>query len=188
MEKPLNEHESLAIISSMIAGTRRKMSEGSSYFLVWGWATFLAALTEFGLLRGGFEHHYIVWAVFMPAAGILTGVLSRRDAQLGVKTHLDRAMNALWLGFVVTLLLILGTAVKIGWENVYPIVILMYGLGTFVSGGLLRFRPLMFGGALSWALGMAALFVGFDIQLLLVAASVAVSYLIPGYLLKTSKQ
>jgi membrane protein implicated in regulation of membrane protease activity len=78
--------------------------------------------------------------------------------------------------------------VNIGPEGAYPIIMFLYGLGTFVSGGILKFRPLVWGAVGAWATGIAALFVTFQHQLILLAISVLVSYLIPGYLLSKSQQ
>jgi len=62
--------------------------------------------------------------------------------------------------------------------------IVFYGLGTFVSGKILRFRPFVIGGIINWLLAGAAVFFSFDYQMLFGAAAIAISYLIPAYLLK----
>lgn len=72
-----------------------------------------------------------------------------------------------------------------GWANGYPFFILFYGLGTFISGKLLQFTPLVIGGIFNWVLAIACVFVPFDYQLLLAAAAILTSYIIPGYLIKT---
>ena len=71
--------------------------------------------------------------------------------------------------------------------NAYPFFILFYGLGTFVSGRVLKFRPLVIGGIFNWALAIISVYVHFDYQLLIAAAAILTSYIIPGYLLR-SKQ
>jgi predicted PurR-regulated permease PerM len=76
---------------------------------------------------------------------------------------------------------------KNGWLYCYPFFILMYGLGTFVSGRLLQFKPLMIGGILNWILACVAVFFSFDYQMLFAAAAILSSYLIPGYLIKPQK-
>jgi hypothetical protein len=188
METPLNEKESLAIIGSMIAGTRRKLSHDSVHYLLWGWSVLLAALAHFALLQASYEHHYLPWAILMPATGIAAAVIGSRQAkQSTVKTHIDTAMTYLWLGFLVLLLLVLVASVKMGWENSYPLIMWLYGLGTFVSGGILKFKPLIYGGIASWILGAFAIFMPFEQQLLLLAAAIVCSYIVPGHLLKASK-
>jgi hypothetical protein len=59
-------------------------------------------------------------------------------------------------------------------------------LGTFVSGMILKFKPLVIGGVLCWLLTIVSLFVNFDYQLLLAGAAILCSYIIPGHLLRTA--
>jgi hypothetical protein len=64
---------------------------------------------------------------------------------------------------------------------------MLLGIGTSLSGVIFRFRPLMIGGILNWIIALTAFYVDFDIQLLLLALSMVVSYLIPGYLVNDSE-
>ena len=74
---------------------------------------------------------------------------------------------------------------KIGWQYSFPFYILMYAIGTFVSGGILKFKPLQWGGTACWVLAVIATYVTYESQILLTAAAILVSYLIPGYLLRS---
>jgi hypothetical protein len=76
---------------------------------------------------------------------------------------------------------------KIPWQTTYPLIISLYGLGTFVSGGVLKFKPLIIGGIACWIISIIAFLVPPMTVLLLTALSVVVSYLIPGYMLKARK-
>ena len=74
-------------------------------------------------------------------------------------------------------------SVSIGWLYAWPFMILMYGLGTFISGKILQFKPMVVGGILNWLIAAACPFVPYNYQLLLAAAAIATSYLIPAYLI-----
>ena len=54
-------------------------------------------------------------------------------------------MTYLWAGFGVLMLMLIGVGVGVasGWGLAYPLIIALYGLGTFATGGALRFRPLI---------------------------------------------
>jgi hypothetical protein len=64
----------------------------------------------------------------------------------------------------------------------------LYGLGTFVSGRILRFTPLIAGGVTNWALAATAIWFDFDYQMIFAAAAILLSYIIPGYMLRPSTQ
>ena len=75
---------------------------------------------------------------------------------------------------------------KLGWETVvFPFFIMLYGLGTFVSGSIIRFRPLIIGGIIAWALAIGSTFGSYDYQMLFGAAAILVSYIIPAYMLRS---
>ena len=78
-----------------------------------------------------------------------------------------------------------------GWKTSFLLIMGLYGLGTFISGGLLRFKPLIYGGVASFVLvvltaTIPALFADFQRALIMLGLSIVVSYLIPGYMLKRS--
>jgi hypothetical protein len=107
-----------------------------------------------------------------------------------VITVIDKAMMYLWWGFLVLILIVLiMTGVnKMPWQSTYPLIISLYGFGTFVSGGILKFKPLLLGGVACWIIAIVAFFVSPENVLLLTALSIVVSYLIPGYMLKYKKE
>ena len=67
-------------------------------------------------------------------------------------------------------------------------VMMVYGCWLYISGGALRFKPLMIGGVINWLLAAASFFVDFKMQLLLLATAVLLGYIIPGYMLKSRYQ
>ena len=102
-----------------------------------------------------------------------------------VSTYMGEASGALWMGIGFAFMIMAFIFMKIGWQYCFPFYILFYGLGTFVSGILLRFRPLIVGGAICYALAAFATFMDYDVQVLLTAFSILVSYIIPGHMLRS---
>jgi hypothetical protein len=93
--------------------------------------------------------------------------------------------NGFFFAFLVILAFSIGG--RIPWEISNVLVIVMYGLGTFVSGGILKFRPLIIGGICCWIIALGAFFIPGEYTLLLVAISIIIAYLIPGYLLRKTR-
>ncbi len=185
-EEKFSPEESLQLIQSMISKTRQSMSDNSIYFLVWGWVTFFAFIAQFILKYiFRFEKHYLVWTMIIPAIvfSIYQGKKERKLKR--VKTYIDESMRYLWMGMAVVFFVLSLILSRLGWGiSVYPFFIMLYGLGTFVSGNLLRFRPLIVGGILAWGLAVGSAWVGYDYQMLFGAAAILVSYIIPAFLLR----
>jgi hypothetical protein len=73
----------------------------------------------------------------------------------------------------------------IGWNTqVFPFFILLYGLGTFISGSIIQFRPLVVGGIIAFILAIVSVFAPYDYQVLFAAGAILFSYIIPAYLLR----
>lgn len=190
MEENFNPHQSLAVIQSMINKTRSNLSENRFYFLLWGWLCFFAFLMQFVLKTVvRYQHHYIVWFLTIPAV-IITIMYSKRQGQKEmVRTYTGENMGNLWMGIGISffILSIIISNLPDGWLYAYPFFILFYGMGTFVSGRILQFRPLVTGGIINWILALVCIYVEYDYQLLLGAAAILASYIIPGHLLKNVK-
>ena len=69
-------------------------------------------------------------------------------------------------------------------QLILPLLLIFYGLPTFLSGAVLKFSPLMIGGICCWILAIISTFIGHEFQLILIAVAVIAAWLIPGYLLK----
>jgi hypothetical protein len=190
MEENFSPQESLQLIQSMVNKAKANLSESRFYFLLWGWVAFLAIIAQF-LLKVVFhwEHHYLVWLVVIPAV-IITIVYSvKKSNRHRVRTYIGESMSYLWTGIGISFFILsfLITNSESGWYYGYPFFILFYGLGTFVSGRLLKFTPLVVGGIFNWVLAIACVYVAFDYQLLIAAAAILTSYIIPGHLLASVK-
>jgi hypothetical protein len=190
MEENFSPQDSLELIQSMISKARNNLSENSFYFLFWGWFVFLAILLQFFLkVVLHYGHHYIVWWATIPAVIITIIYSKRKGKQKRVRTYVGESMSHLWTGIGISffvLSMIISTT-EGGWMYSYPFFILFYGLGTFVSGRILKFTPLVIGGIFNWVLACAAANVSYDYQMLLGAAAILTSYIIPGHLLRTNK-
>ena len=184
-EKQISEKESLEIITRMIQSAKSSISDSSIFYLLWGWLVFVALLAEYFLERINWPYYYIGWMILMPVGFIASSIIGiRKGRKQRMKTYIDQFMTYLWLGFIVSLMIVLFFMQKLQADGAYPVIFVLYGLGTFVSGGVLRFRPLQIGGIVCWSIAIASIYVEHDIQLLLGAVLMIVAYIIPGYLLR----
>ncbi|HYV91790.1 MAG TPA: hypothetical protein VE978_08405 [Chitinophagales bacterium] len=186
-EKEINEQESLEIISQMIQSAKVALSNDGIFYLLWGFAVFIAAIAQFIMLQIGISNDGLVWPVVTVAAGIASAFVGRRRAhKIRVKTFVEEAIDYTWMAFGISLFIVLVFGYRnMNWESVYPMMMILYGIGTFISGGALRFRPLKAGGLFCWACAVAAFFVPFLYQLLIISAAVLFGFIIPGFMLRS---
>jgi hypothetical protein len=182
--------QSLAVIQNMIAKTRSNISGNSQYFLLWGWATFAGFLGQFFLKNiMAYQHHYLVWLITIPVAAASIYMGKKQRSRPGATTYVQDSMKHLWLGMGLSFFVLCIIFSRMGWgNNIYPFFILMYGLGTFVSGKILQFTPLVAGGMIAWVLAIASTYATYDYQMLCAAAAIMASYIIPAYMLRRKNE
>jgi len=179
------EKQHLELIADMINVTRKEFSDDSYIYLIWGWAVSIACILEYVLLRMGKEYHAIVWAIFMPLAAITQLVMSySRKRKVVARTRMDRLLGHVWIAVLISYFLVLFSQ-DVMQISTYPTLILLYGVGTFISGSIMNFRPMQIGAVCCWVIGYITFRVTFEYQLLLLPLSLILSYIIPGYMLKS---
>lgn len=186
MERELTPTESLKLIEEMIGQAKRNFSRFSFFFLLWG-VLLIGAMVATYLMRdsGTAWAHGAAWGVAGILGGLVSGVAGARQGRSTAATNpMDRVVGWIWLAFVITLLLLIigmaGTRHDPG-----AAITLLTGLPTFLTGRIMRFKPLVLGGFLFW---LAGLVMAFSQSALLstcaYCAAMLFGYLIPGYLLK----
>jgi hypothetical protein len=192
MEKQIDEQMSLQIIREAIENARSNIKDNGFFYLLWGWLVLIASLLQFSLLKfTDTPYHWVGWPIMMTGGAIVSVVygyrLGRRSA---VMTHVDIAMIYLWYGFLIAISIMIAMAIfgVMTFSMLNPLIIVFYGLGTFVAGGILRYKPLIFGGVGAWIISLFAFIVQSEFQLLFMALAIIIAYLVPGYMLKSRSE
>lgn len=184
-EKQLNPLESIQLIEKMIHSTKNKLADDGVLLIFWGWLVVVSAAINYVGLLFHFEMASLVWAILMPLGGIFSALYGRyQNKQRNIKTALDNYLSYLWGGFGIALAITLMFGFNFGIKPVYFSLMILYGLATFVSGGLLGFKPLIYGGVASFVCAIVSVFLGEMDQLLIIIVSLLSSYIIPGHLLR----
>jgi hypothetical protein len=190
-EENFDPKQSLLLIESMINRAKDRFAEDGSMYLLWGWAVFICSLTQFVLLHYfKYPYHYVVW--FASWIVIIWQVIymRRRSKKKKVKTYTGYILGYVWLTFIIVIFLL---AFLIGrltpgdyYIHINPILLSLYGMPIFLSGIILRFRPLVIGGIGCWILSVVAMLIdNYDFQFLMIPVAMIIAWIIPGYLLRT---
>lgn len=178
----MKAQESIALIESMIARSKTQVKHSAKYFLLWGWGVFIAAAGQFILLQFLSSKSFYVWAT-LPICAVIAILMSIRDnRERQVSTYTGDAMRALWMAMGIGFILLTWFAFKIS-VNPFPVFLILYGIGTFTSGQLIEFRPLVYGGLFAFAMSIVCLYTEGSYVYLVLALAILGSYIIPGHLL-----
>jgi hypothetical protein len=185
--RSFNPEEGLKTIYAMIQSAKSTIGGNYRYYLLWGYLVLTACLLEFILIRMvDFNQHYIVWPLLMGFGTLITAMWAiRQKISSKSQSHIGRVMSYLWGGWLISfLILMLFANLRHDYEFILPLTLAMYGLGIFVSGGVVDFKPLIIGGIISWMAAVLTFFQPYTVQLLLVSVVILVSYIIPGHMLR----
>jgi hypothetical protein len=179
-----NEQQQLDLISEMIKSARQEFSDDSFIYLLWGWTVCIASLTEFIMIRMGNDMHGMVWLVFIPVAIIAQIIfLVRQKKREKIRSHIDKTIGYVWMAVGISMFVILGS-MNILQAMTYPVLILLYGIGTYISGSMMRLKVMQAGAICCWIISAVSFYASFEYQLLLLSLSLILSYIIPGHMLK----
>ncbi|TDX00142.1 hypothetical protein [Dinghuibacter silviterrae] len=191
-ERPITEQESLRIIESMIHAAKTQFSEDGHLYLLWGWVVFLCSVTQFILMRVVHtQWHFVVWGLTWVALAYQVIYTIQKRKRRRVKTYADSILTSVWTAFLVALFLMAGVIGNIErvkgmdyYAMVNPLFLLLYGVPTFISGSVLKFKPLIFGGIGCWVLAIVAAFLPQDWQILMLSVAMLIAWISPGYQLR----
>lgn len=185
-----NPQQSIQLIQAMIGKAKEDISDSSIHYLVWGWLTFFACTGQF-VLKNIFQYarHYQVWWIII--IGVVFSMVYglKYEKKQKVKTYIGDSIKYLWIGMGIAYFVLSMILSKTGWgTTVFPFFIMLYGLGTFVSGSIIRFRPLIVGGLIAFLLAVLSAYVSYDYQILFGAGAILISYIIPAYMLRAKNK
>ncbi len=177
--------DSIELIQSMINKTKNAVADSSIFFLLWGWVVFSACVLQYILKNVvQYQQHYHAWFLIIIgiAGSVYIGVQKGRKEK--VKTYVSESVEQLWMGIGISYFVLAFIFAKIGYQHSFSFYILLYGIGCFVTGRLIKFSPLVWGGIGAWLLAVLSGYLDYDTNILVTAAAILISYIIPGYMLR----
>ncbi|MBK7710697.1 MAG: hypothetical protein IPN67_03080 [Bacteroidales bacterium] len=183
-EKMMTGEESIRIITEMLNKTRVNIRQGIFHLLLWGWMIALCSLGEYILIRfTGITKPWLIWMLVIPGmfVSMIYGMVNGRRAK--IHTYADKVWMWTWFAYLFAMF-VLFTIHSRNMESISAYMLMITGIPTFMSGIIIRFRPLIIGGICFWVLSLFVSFAGPVIGPLGVPFAMIVGYLIPGYMLK----
>jgi hypothetical protein len=185
-EKLMTEKESMELIASMINKAKNRFNETGTLYLLWGWLILICCLVEFiGIHFFKYEKIYFVWYSTWLLLIYQFFYIAKRKKKGNVKMYTGEIIKFVWIVYVITYaLLVFNLIYNNAISSINPAVLATFGMPTFLIGIILKFKSLKIGGISCWLLALAAPFVHYDYQFLLMACAVIAAWIIPGYRLQ----
>ncbi len=205
-EKQLTEKESLELIATMINTAKNSYHDTGIGAIMWGALIAVCSLVKLAEMEFGFRLPFDINLIFILAVIPQIFITIKEKKERRVKSYADSYMDYIWLGFGICIILLTFIVYSMFsvWrpvseeyreltghrsafqlsEFISPFFLLLYGLPTFITGAACKFRPMFWGGLFCWLCSVTAIYTTIKIDLLLMAASAIMAWLIPGILME----
>lgn len=182
----MSESESMLLITSMINKAKNLYGETGLFYLIWGWVILFCCLTEF--VTGHFFHNpkgNLVWLLIYAVLIFQVFYIRKTKRSRRTRTYTREINSFVWLSFFICLMLTIFICVSFKkYELINPLLLVLYGIPTFLSGIIIKFKPLLFGGIFCWTMAFISPFINPEYHVLLSALAVIAAWIIPGHLLR----
>lgn len=185
--------EQLKIIQEMVEKTKQHVADSGFSFIVWGWLILTACAGQYLLVYLSREEWIgFNWFGLMGLGAVISIIQSfRLDRKAEVKTYSYVAITSLWQACGGSMVVVAFVGFPLGiipMKALVPLVAVISGIGTFVTGRIIEWKPLQWAGLLWWATALALMGVHWHYHAMALAAVIIPAYLVPGYLLRKEYQ
>ncbi|MDD4654236.1 MAG: hypothetical protein PHT08_02395 [Bacteroidales bacterium] len=187
----IDENQSLTVIKEMIAVSRIKLRQDGILFIVWGWVLFYVSFSGF-ITRSivlTYQMNRIISrpGIILAAAAALFTIYYLIKQRTKVQTYIGVSLRYVWISFFLSTVLVnliqMNVLHSINFELQHPLFMVLMAFAVTVTGGILRHRLIIIGGAVFGALALTASYLGLKEQLLLEAVAWMIAFIVPGHIL-----
>ena len=182
-EENFSQQDSLKLINEMIGKAKRSYVTKGTASIVWGSLIVFCSIITWAKIKYGFNIGFDVWLLLLLALipQIYFSVKEKRSKNY--TSHEEGAVYFVWITFAICIFILSFYNSKFGNEHSTTLVMMLYGIPTFITGGIFKFKPMIFGGLCCWVLSVISIYTSVENDMLLMAASGLVAWFIPGVIL-----
>jgi uncharacterized protein with PQ loop repeat len=205
-EKKLTEQESLRLITMMINKAKESYHDTGIGAIMWGAVITICSFVRLSEIHFGYKLPFDIYLLTLVAIIPQIFITIKEKKERKVKSYDDAYLDYLWLGFGISIFLLIHINNNIfgewgSWADEYrnitgkqasfrsaeyisPLFLMLYGMPTFVTGAACKFKPMLWGGIFCWICCIVTVYTPGKIDLLLTAASAILAWLIPGVIME----
>jgi len=201
----MTEQESLQLIQQMINKAKNSYHEKGIGTMLWGSVITICSLVTFLRLEYDFRLPFDIWWLTLIAIIPQLFISAKEKKERKIRSYNDDAMDYVWLCFGISIFLLIhinsnvllklnpvfsdyrslgGNAEDFNYYSyTSSMMLLLYGMPTIITGAIMKFKPMLWGGILCWVCCVITVYTNVKIDYLLTALSASCAWLIPGIIL-----
>ncbi len=182
-EKQLSEQESLRLINEMIGKAKKSYVTKGVASIVWGVLIVVCSLLTWAQIQYKFDLGFDVWLLLLAALVPQIFFSIKEKRQKNFVGHDEITMQYLWATFGICIFILSYYSSRVHDDSITSLYMMLYGIPTFITGGIFKFKPMILGGVICWGLSIGSMFTPLSIDMLFMAACGLFAWLIPGIIL-----
>lgn len=184
-EKDNLHKEDIALVAAITSKARQTAADNAFHALLWGMLLIITSVLQYILAwNDTYIEYEKMWAALVIVGLPISLIREWKKRKKGKHPgYAGWFAGVMWIGLVISLIILIFIS-NYHFLNPVPLLLLFFGLATFITGTTSRFSPLVAGGIIFWLSAIAATFVTGSGIWLLNALAIFVAYIIPGSLLR----
>ena len=182
-DKELSYEESMLLINSMIRKAKKSYVTRGTASIVWGILIVICSVVTWAELQFNIDPGFDVWMLLIIALipQIYFSIKEKKEKKF--TSYEEGAAAFVWIAFAISIFLTSFYNSKYGTNESSTLTMILFGVPTFITGGLVKFKPMIIGGIICWALSFLSIYTNVKTDMLLMAACGLVAWVIPGIIL-----
>jgi hypothetical protein len=183
-ENSITQLESMQLIGKMISKAKKSYVTKGLASIAWDVIIVVCSLVS--CLQAYFKYNlnFDIWLLALLALITQLYFSTKQRGNKKFTTHNEVTTGYIWTAFGVSIfILALYFSHQPQGGQSSSLVMMLYAMPTFITGGLCKFKPLVIGGIICCAASTISIFTSTAIDLLLMAACGFFAWLIPGFIL-----
>ena len=180
-----SESDSLKLINEMIGKAKKSHIEKGIASMIWGALIVFCSIVNWSQVK--YDHEWPIgdiWilTVFALIAQIIFSVKESRNKNY--VSYEQTVIKYSWIAFGVSIFILSSYLNKVYQHGEgSTLVMMLYGIPTFITGGATKFKPMIYGGFFCWIVSYISIYTSEQTDLLLMASAGLFAWLIPGIIL-----
>lgn len=183
-EKNLSEKESLQLITEMIGKAKGSYHSNGTSAIMWGIVIFFCSIFSFLEMEFHFNIGFDIWWLMWLALVPQLLMVFRSSKTKNFVTYEETTMSYVWWAFGASVLMLMFFNSHYRPAHSSSLFLMLFGMPTFITGGMFRFKPMIFGGIICWVIFIVSIYTDPQINILLMALAALAAWLVPGIILR----
>lgn len=182
-DKEFSHEESIRLINTMISKAKKSYVTKGIGPMVWGALIVFCSLFTWAQIQFHLLPDVDIWFLLILALLPQIYFTIKEKRQRKFKAYEEVVTGYVWTAFAISIFLTSFYNSKYGTNESSTLVMILYGIPTFITGGMVKFKPLIIGGVACWIISAISIYTPVKTDMLLMALCGLVAWLIPGIIL-----